>query len=275
MKLLNATVDTVRRLLGGRREEQHREPSFEKLQEALSYRFSDSSRLRRALTHTSSITPGTASRLESNERLEFLGDAVVNCLVTEHLYRTYPSRSEGQLSRIKSLIVSRKILGEIAATMALGDYLILGYSERKTGGRKRRSVLSNAFEAIVGAMYLDGGLEVCRSFLAQRLFCRIDEFLKDEQNVNYKSRILEMAQRDGFGAPSYTVVDTSGPDHAKQFRVRIDVGGVPMGEGVGSNKKIAQQRAAYIATKNYSKESVTSRLREEEKGAEENEMVSQ
>ena len=237
--------------------------SIERLQATISYTFRSAGLLRHALTHKSSVAADDTKGLMSNERLEFLGDAVLNCLVTEHLYLTYPEKSEGQLSKIKSLIVSRKILGEIALSIDLGQYLIFGLSEEKSGGRNRLSTLSNAFEAILGALYLDGGLMAAKVFLQKLLFGRISEFLKDERNINYKSKILELAQKDGFGIPKYVTIATSGPDHAKQFKVKIEIAGIPMGEGSGSNKKNAQQNAAQIATLNYSKEEILSRLKGE------------
>jgi ribonuclease-3 len=174
------------------------------------------------------------------------------------------------LSKIKSLVVSRKVLGQCAAAMGLGRFVILGRSERKAGGEKRRSILSNAFEAVLGALYLDGGLASVRAFLEPHLFSRIDEFVNDEKYANYKSEILEMAQRDGFGVPHYTLVETRGPDHAMEFRMRIDVAGVALGEGAGPSKKAAEQRAAYMATLNYDREHIESQL----KGAGRNELVS-
>ncbi|MFP4014274.1 MAG: ribonuclease III [Chitinispirillaceae bacterium] len=238
--------------------------SLDRLQQAVGYKFHSEPLLRQALTHKSFISPEDTKGLLSNERLEFLGDAVLNCLVTEHLYLMHPDKSEGQLSKIKSLVVSRKILGELAQSLGLGTFLIVGLSEEKSGGRSRISTLSNAFEAVLGAMYLDGGLEPCKSFLSRILFGKIGDFLKDESNINYKSRILEMAQRDGFGIPRYVTVSTSGPDHAKEFRVRIEIAGVPLGEGTGTNKKIAQQLAAQNATLNYDKEHILSHQRRTE-----------
>lgn len=246
------------------------ESSFEKLQEKLGYRFRSIGILRQSLTHKSAVAPDDTKGLFSNERLEFLGDAVLNCLITEYLYLSYPDKSEGQLSKIKSLVVSRKILGEIAVGFNLGQYLIFGLSEEKSGGRTRASTLSNAFEAVLGAVYLDGGLEAAKGMLNLLVFNRIPEFLMDERNVNYKSKILEIAQRDGFGIPRYVTVGSSGPDHAKEFKVRIEIAGISFGEGVGPNKKIAQQYAAQIATNNYSKEEMLSRL----KGEGKNELVS-
>jgi len=246
------------------------EGSIERLQKTLGYQFKSTDLLKQSLTHKSASAPEDTMGLQSNERLEFLGDAVLNCLVTEHLFLTYPDKSEGQLSKIKSLIVSRKILGEIAISQDLGKYMIFGPSEEKSGGRNRSSILSNAFEAVLGAVFLDGGIEISKDILKRFLFGRIPEFLKDERNINYKSRILEQSQKDGFGIPKYETVGSSGPDHAKEFRVRIEIAGITMGEGTGPNKKIAQQNAAQIATMNYSKEEINSHL----KGVGKDELVS-
>lgn len=244
--------------------------SFRRFQDVLGYRFKSTGLLKLALTHKSMVTAEDTKGLYSNERLEFLGDAVLNCLVTEYLYLTNPDKSEGQLSKIKSLVVSRKILGEVAMALNLGKYLLFGLSEEKSGGRSRASTMSNAFEAVLGAIYLDGGLAAAKGLLEKVLFERIPEFLKDERNVNYKSKILEMSQKDGFGIPKYSTLEMTGPDHAKEFKVRIEIAGIPMGEGVGTNKKIAQQNAAQIATLNYSKEDISARLKE----GESNELVS-
>jgi ribonuclease-3 len=239
--------------------------SLDELQRSLDYLFQDLQLLKQALTHKSSVGPEDKKGLDSNERMEFLGDAVLNCLVTDHLYRLHPEKSEGQLSKVKSLIVSRKILGELALSIKLGAYLSFGNSELKSGGTQRLSILSNAFEAIIGAVYLDGGLENARKFLQRFLYNEIDGFLNDSDNVNYKSKILESAQRDGFGVPRYSVIAASGPDHAKEFTVRIEIAGVVLGEGGGPNKKIAQQNAAREAMLSYSKEFILSHITGAEK----------
>jgi ribonuclease-3 len=264
MNPLKPVIDYLKSVFGSAQNEKT-EGAFDKLQETLGYRFRSFSLLKLALTHKSYVSAEDTKGLMSNERLEFLGDAVLNCLVTEHLYLTNPDKSEGQLSKIKSLIVSRKILGEVAFSIDLGPYMIFGPSEIKSGGKNRQSTLSNAFEAIVGAVYLDGGLDSVRNLLLKYLFGRIAEFTTDERNVNYKSKILEMAQKDGFGIPRYQTISSSGPDHAKEFKVSIEIAGIPLGEGSGSNKKIAQQNAAQIATLNYNKEEITSRLKGETK----------
>ncbi|MDR2579328.1 MAG: ribonuclease III [Chitinispirillales bacterium] len=224
---------------------------LDRFQRAIGYKFTNASLLKHALTHKSFAGHEDAHGLLSNERLEFLGDSVVNCLVTEYLYFTNPDKSEGSLSKMKSLIVSRKILGEIALDFDLGNFLIMSPSEERTGGRARASTMSNAFEAVIGAMYIDGGLGAVKEFLERCLFGKIGGFLEDESNVNYKSKLLEMSQHDGRGLPRYITTEATGPDHAKQFRVKVFIGGAEMGEGTGQSKKIAQQTAAQNACANY------------------------
>ena len=232
------------------------DPRLEEFQRVIGYRFKKPALLKQALTHKSFAGQDDASGLLSNERLEFLGDSFVNCLVTEYLYGAYPDRSEGYLSKIKSLVVSRKILGEVALGLRFGEYMIMSAAEEKSGGRGRCSTVSNAFEAVCGAMYLDGGLAEVKAFLGRCLFGRIGAFWGDESNVNYKSRILEMSQRDGFGIPRYVTTEAEGPDHAKKFTVKIYVGGAELGEGIGPSKKAAQQAAAQSAGVNYDKDKI-------------------
>jgi len=251
------------RFFGKRHADDRNTESVRQLQSIIGYRFRSEALIVHSLTHKSAVDQDDTKGLLSNERLEFLGDAVLNCLVTEHLYLHHPDKSEGQLSKIKSLIVSRKILGEVASGIDLGRYMIFGISEEKSGGRDRVSTMSNAFEAIVGAMYLDGGLVQVKRFLGRSLFGRIPEFLQDERNVNYKSKILELSQRDGFGIPKYSTIEATGPDHAKEFRVQIEIAGIALGEGYGSNKKNAQQLAAQQAVENYNKEKILFRCKGE------------
>jgi ribonuclease-3 len=263
MNLLKRTVDWVshRFLRAGTRAGVHN--VFEELQDRLAYHFRDQSLLSLALTHKSHTDPDDRKGLRSNERLEFLGDAVLDCLVTENIFLRYPDYSEGQLSKIKSLVVSRKIIGEIARSVDLGLYIITGQSEKKANGRARPSIMSNAFEAILGAVYLDGGIGEARRLLERFLYDQIEDFINDTENVNYKSQILELAQGDGFGIPTYPLIAAEGPDHAKKFRVAIEVAGVRLGEGEGLNKKVAQQNAAFNALRIYSKEMIQSRLKGE------------
>jgi len=222
----------------------------------LAYQFKDTSHLELALTHKSHTGRDDPRGITSNERLEFLGDAILNFVVTEHLYQRFPRKTEGSLSKMKSVLVSRKTLGLIAAELDLANCMIVGVSEEKSGGRNRPSVLSNALEAVIGAIYLDGGFECTRTSIEKILLSKADAILNDEENINYKSQILERSQEDGFGIPHYQTIQCSGPDHNKHFTIAVEVGGVILGQGSGSSKKIAQQQAAAQALKNYSKEHI-------------------
>jgi ribonuclease-3 len=269
MKLLRRALELFLPSRLFRKKQPSVEPHLTSIQRILGHSFKDMSLLELSLRHKSAAAIDDRRGIHSNERLEFLGDAVLNCCVTEHLYHRFPDRSEGQLSKIKSLIVSRKILGEVAMAFDLGAYVHLGASERDSGGRHKPSIMSNAYEAVVGAIYLDGGIDAARRLLEVHLYPRIDTFLKEKSNINHKSKILELSQRDGFGVPQYSVLSTWGPEHAKTFRVQIEIGGVPMGVGTGPNKKLAQQSAAEVAATNYDKQ----RILDLRKGVKKDELV--
>lgn len=264
MSLLKRTAKRIKQIFGSAgKVDPHSDQALDELQKRINYRFKNRELLRQSLTHRSCVNSDSTKNLISNERLEFLGDAVLNCLVTENIYIRYPEYTEGQLSKIKSLLVSRKIMAEIARSIELGPHLIMGRSEKKSGGQKRFSIISNAFEALLGALYLDGGIDSVRNLLGLLLFTRMDHFIHDEHNVNYKSKILEMAQGDGFGVPQYVLLSEEGPDHAKKFKIGIAVAGIRLGEGFGSNKKEAQQNAAYNALPRYNKEYILSQSKGE------------
>lgn len=172
---------------------------------------------------------------------------MLGLVVTEALYESFPDRSEGDLTKAKSYIVSREILGKEARTLGLGSYLVLGNGEERSGGRKRKSILSDAYEALLGAMYLDGGLESVREFLKTHLLEDMESLLDRRTYKNYKSWLLEFAQEDGGRGPEYTVVDERGPDHQKLYTVEVRVHGRSLGTGTGTTKKKAEQAAAHEA----------------------------
>jgi ribonuclease-3 len=201
-----------------------REDGTDRLEKVLSYRFRDRQLLRMGLSHRSYVnTARVTPRPPSNERLEFLGDAVLNSIVTDYLYRRYPECEEGQLSKMKSLVVSAKVLALCAAQWNLGEYLLLSKSEVKSGGRQRPSILADAYEAILGAVYLDGGYESVRKLVHDTLMRIMDDVLADEDLANYKSFLLEYTQSRGMGIPAYEVVRESGPEHRKIFVVAVKV----------------------------------------------------
>jgi len=208
-------------------------------QERIGYSFQDDSLLQGALTHAS----GAAHRLASNERLEFLGDAILGFIVCERLYRLFPESLEGDLTRIKSVVVSRETCGRISEQLGLTDFLIVG-----KGLAVNRlvpvSVLSDLFESVVAAVYLDGGIEPAREFVSRWLEPEIAQVSSGALGVNHKSLLQQLAQRDFGVTPTYEVMEESGPDHSKSFHVSAFIGDRRYAPAWGRNKKEAEQRAA-------------------------------
>ena len=217
--------------------------SCNSLWRVLSYRFRDETLLKNALTHRSSLAPMSGQRI-SNERLEFLGDAVLGLVVTDELYRRFPEWSEGELSKAKSYLVSRDMLAQQAKKLGVGDYLVLGNGEEKSGGRSRKSILSDAYEALLGAIYLDGGVEEARRFIRRHLLKNVHRMVQDKQYRNYKSLLLEYFQGEEKRKPEYRVLSERGPDHRKEFVVEVRIGNRVLGKGKGYSKKGAEQDAA-------------------------------
>lgn len=220
--------------------------SLDSLYHTISYHFRDETYVRQALIHRSFQNNEGECRI-SNERLEFLGDAVLGLIVTDELYSRFPDWSEGELTKAKSYIVSRKILADKAKQIGLGQYLLLGSGEERSGGRNRHSILSDAYEALLGAIYLDGGLDKVRQFLSWQLLDDIDRLLDNKFHHNYKSWLLEHVQAEGKINPEYTVLKETGPDHEKEFTVEVHVNGQVVGRGKGYSKKSAEQQAALNA----------------------------
>ena len=197
-----------------------------------------------ALKHRSYLIVTKEDKIQSNERLEFLGDSILNFVLTEYLYETFPNRTEGQLSKMKSILVSKKVLADIANTMDLGQYILLNKGEEKTGGRKRESVLADTVEALIGAIYLDRGLKFAKRFISNYLIDDIDKFLSDKDMKNYKSELLEMIQANSNQMPEYVVTKESGPEHDKIFYIDVKFRNDCIGSGKGTSKKSAEQNAA-------------------------------
>jgi len=201
--------------------------------------------LRLALTHRSylHVTPGEEPR-ESNERLEFLGDSVLGLVCSDWLYRIRPDEHEGLLTKTKSLLVSKAILSRRALAMGLGRFVLLSHSEVESGGRQRLSILADAFEAVIGAIYIDQGLEAARQFIQTWLLNEAGEIAADKRHTNYKSLLQEYVQSTFHTHPVYRIRQEHGPDHLKQFTVEVMVGSRTLGDGRGRNKKEAEQSAA-------------------------------
>jgi ribonuclease-3 len=220
---------------------------FASLKEVLDYEFKNEQLLVQALKHRSYLPVSNEDRVDSNERLELLGDAVLALVVVEFLYRRYPIKEEGELTSMKSLIVSRGILARIARVLALGDFILLSDSEEKSGGRHRASIIADAMEAVIGAIYLDGGLEKAREFIEHKILCNFDEIVSEDLHKNFKSMLLEYAQSQNLGAPYYKVQAVNGPDHEKVFTVEVIIQDEVLGVGTGNSKKRAEQEAAQEA----------------------------
>jgi len=216
---------------------------FRRLQDRLNLRFRNPALLRQAFTHTSYVNEQRGARTQHNERLEFLGDAVLQLTVSEKLYRMYPDRPEGELTRLRASIVCEPSLVRFAEALDFGKVVLLGKGEEQTGGRTRPSLLADAFEAFVGALYLDQGLDATRSFLDEHLFVHLPKdtatSLKD-----HKTELQEKIQQLNLGQLDYRTVEERGPAHDREFVVIVYVGDRSLGEGAGRSKKEAEQKAA-------------------------------
>ncbi len=207
----------------------------------------DNKLLKEALTHRSYIHEYRVKGLKDNEELEFLGDAVLGLVISDYLYRRYPEYSCGELSKLKAVIVSEKILSKRAKTLGIGRYLLLGKGEERAGGRDRPSILSDALEAIIGALYLDRGLETARHFILREFSEEIDSLVKRKYLQDYKGWLQEIIQARFKRKPRYQVIGERGPQHRKVFTVEARLGKRVMGRGRGRSKKEAEQRAAQQA----------------------------
>ena len=221
---------------------------FAALEARLGYRFRDRGLLEHALTHKSKAHEDPSGGVIDNESLEFLGDAVLGLVVADALFRTFPEFSEGQKSKIKAMVVSTTALAELAERLGLGEHMILGRGEEKTGGRRKQALLADTCEALIAAVYLDGGLEPARQFLLRELSDTIEAAGQpDYFGRDHKSRLQEALQALGRPLPIYRVAGEIGPDHRKLFHVEVQVGGQMIAQGAGRTKKDAEQDAAKAA----------------------------
>ena len=221
---------------------------FDALESRIGYRFRDRGMLEHALTHKSKAHEDPSGGVADNESLEFLGDAVLGLVVAEALFRAFPRYSEGQKSKIKANLVSTASLAEMAEQLGLGDHMILGRGEEKTGGRRKQALLADTCEALIAAIYLDGGLEPAQQFLARELAPAIEQAREPEYfGRDHKSRLQERLQALGRPLPAYRVSAEIGPDHRKMFHVEVVVGEQVISQGVGRTKKDAEQEAAKTA----------------------------
>ena len=221
---------------------------FDALEGRINYRFRDRGLLEHALTHKSKAHEDPSGGVADNESLEFLGDAVLGLVVAEALFRSFPNYTEGQKSKIKANLVSTAALAEMAEQLGLGEHMILGRGEEKTGGRRKQALLADTCEALIAAIYLDGGLEPARQFLVREFSAAIEQARQPEYfGRDHKSRLQERLQALGRPLPAYRVAGEVGPDHRKLFHVEVVVGDDVLAQGVGRTKKDAEQEGAKLA----------------------------
>jgi len=217
---------------------------FDELQQKLQLNFTKIKLLRQAFTHTSYVNEHKRGSVQDNERLEFLGDAVLQLLVSEYLFKAYPKRPEGELTRMRASVVCEPSLAHFAERLEFGQYVLLGKGEEQLGGRHRQALLADLFESFVGALYLDAGVDVTRSFLEKYMFPYIDSNNFGLLMKDAKSKLQERAQHVGLGAIEYRILEERGPAHDREFVIEVTIDQTCYGVGVGRSKKEAEQRAA-------------------------------
>ena len=216
-----------------------------KLEQGLGYTFRNKALLENALTHSSYANENRERHLPDNERLEFLGDSILGFVVAEYLYRNFPDKPEGELTRIRADLVCERNLAEAAATVELGSYLLLGHGEEQGGGRKRDSIVSDAMESVIAASFMDGGFAAAKEIIDRLILSNIPK--GRPRNFDYKKAFQELVQRKKDQQIHYELTGESGPDHDKHFEVEVLLNGKAVGHGVGSSKKRAEQAAAEAA----------------------------
>ena len=215
------------------------------LEKALGYQFRNITLLQNALAHSSYANERWHDSLMSNERLEFLGDSILGMLVAEHLYRNFPDRPEGELTRMRADMVCEQSLAAIAGRLELGNHLLLGHGEEQGGGRNRDSILADAVESIIAASYLDGGMDAALGIIQRFVLTTVP--VKKLRNADYKTALQELVQQKKNQVLTYHLVGESGPDHDKHFQVEVRLNGTVVGAGSGSSKKRAEQDSARAA----------------------------
>jgi ribonuclease III len=249
-----AEADEAQRIIDGHRTELKNgqvvrlRDEFDALQQAVGYRFRDRGLLEHALTHTSRANEDVSGGVADNESMEFLGDALLGFIIADMLFREFPAYDEGQKSKAKAALVSTATLARQAERLRLGDHLLLGRGEEKTGGRKKQALLADGYEALIAAIYLDGGIEHARAFIAREFAALVDDVRRDGFTAqDYKSALQELLQARDLPLPEYRLAGTVGPDHRKLFEIEVVVRGERLAAATGPSKKEAEQDAARLA----------------------------
>ncbi len=225
--------------------------NLEEFEKLIEVKFSNIAILKTALTHRSFLNETHEDDLENNERLEFLGDAVLELITTQYLFENYPHETEGNLTSYRAALVRTESLAETAETLQIGKYLLLSKGEEITGGRSKPFILANTFEALLGAIYLDQGIEVAKLFVQKTLMPKIHNIVALRLDIDSKSKLQEIAQEQLNFTPSYVLVKAEGPDHDRDFTMAVVIHGKIFGEGTGKSKQIAEQEAAENSLKNW------------------------
>ncbi|WP_042356272.1 ribonuclease III [Bacillus rubiinfantis] len=223
-----------------------RHSQFKNLQESIGFSFANENLLVHAFTHSSYVNEHRKKPFQDNERLEFLGDAVLELTVSQFLFKKYPTMSEGELTKLRAAIVCEPSLVTFANELEFGKLILLGKGEEMTGGRERPALLADVFEAFIGALYLDQGIDTVIKFLEKYVFPKINAGAFSHV-MDYKSQLQELVQRDGTGTIEYRVLQEKGPAHNKEFVSRVTLNGKELGVGTGRSKKEAEQHAAQMA----------------------------
>ncbi len=223
--------------------------NFKELEKKLGLNFKDGSTLKSAFIHKSYINEHKDSGLSHNERLEFLGDAVLELVSTRHLFEKYPDQDEGKMTAFRSALVQGKHLAQVSRELGLGEYLLLSHGEEKSGGREKNYILANLIEAFIGAIYLDLGYEKAEKFIKDHILAHLDTIISEGQHIDAKSKFQETAQEKENLTPHYELIEESGPDHDKVFKMGVYLGEILIAEGNGSSKQKAELNAAENALK--------------------------
>jgi len=227
---------------------------WQALQQIIGINFKDKFLLQQAFIHSSYTNENPGAPITDNERLEFLGDALLSFIVAEELYREFPNFGEGKLTEIRVSLIRQETLADIATGLKLGDYLLLGKGEEATGGRRKQTNLADAFEALIGAIFLDQGLGIAADFVLARYAAQLEEVRAKGIERNYKALLQELTQAKYKQLPAYRIVEASGPDHDKSFVIKVTLGERTLGSGSGKTRRAAEMEAARSAWEKLSSE---------------------